>query len=408
MKLETKDKDLLKTFEKYSKRIKKIDKLKLCTYQTILDIIGDKSKIKYGDIFLKKDYLIDLVNTIIYKTYDKKDKVVRLSSVYLRKKYGKHSSKYTKYLKEKKIINHPSNYLVGKQCNGYQLHFSIIESKSVLYTSYDKTLIEKTKKRKIQEFIESVNYNYISDKVIRHVIDSFEHVELEYNGALHYLNENVKGNKLTKNLVHLHMIDEKLGWFSIDENQRCHTPFTTLKSEVRDSYLTIEGEETKEIDISNSQPFFLTILVKKHLKELKWIDRDEYSIFKNLVKSGKYYRFFEEYAHGGNVKTKTFKVFFGKNEYKTKVENKFEQTFPTIYKFILWYKEKEKRYQALAKELQRSESNFIFNDVLEEVVNSFPNIRFFTVHDSIVVRESKYDEVKEIFDKHIDRIHQKL
>lgn len=408
MTLETDNKALLKTFEKYSKRIQKIQNVRLCTYQKILDIIGDNKTIEYDGVMLKKDYLIDIVNTIIYKTYDKEDKVVRLSSKYLRKKYGKHSSKHIKYLKSKRIIAHPSNYLVNKQCNGYKIHHSILGTESLTYISYDKTLIKKTRIRKIQEFIESVNYNYISDNVIRHIIDSFEHIELEYDEVLDYLNDNVDGTKLIRNLTHLHMIFEKLGWFSIDDHQRCHTPFTTLKSEVRDTFLTIDGEDTREIDISNSQPFFLTILVKEHMDILDWIDVNEYERFKNLVKSGKYYQFFEKYAHGGKVKTKTFKIFFGQNKQKNKVEKKFESTFPTIYKFILWYKDKEKRYQALAKELQKSESNFIFNDVLEEVVNKFPNIRFFTVHDSIVVTASAYKEVKEIFDKHIDRIHQKM
>ena len=48
----------------------------------------------------------------------------------------------------------------------------------------------------------------------------------------------------------------------------------------------------------------------------------------------------------------------------------------------------------------KMESKFIFNDVINEVYDTYPEIVLFTVHDSIIFPKSYKEKVKTIFDKH--------
>jgi hypothetical protein len=41
-------------------------------------------------------------------------------------------------------------------------------------------------------------------------------------------------------------------------------------------------------------------------------------------------------------------------------------------------------YQVLAYDLQKAESNLIFNTIIKKVMNIYPEIKIITVHDSIV------------------------
>ena len=61
------------------------------------------------------------------------------------------------------------------------------------------------------------------------------------------------------------------------------------------------------------------------------------------------------------------------------------------------YKKEYKDYKILAYDLQKAESNLIFNKVIKEVMTSHPDIKMITIHDSIVIPESYKDAVNAIF-----------
>jgi hypothetical protein len=64
----------------------------------------------------------------------------------------------------------------------------------------------------------------------------------------------------------------------------------------------------------------------------------------------------------------------------------------------------KKNYKELSHELQKMESDFIFNHVIKEIYETYPDIVLFTVHDSILFPISYYDKVKVIFDKHFQNL----
>jgi hypothetical protein len=65
-----------------------------------------------------------------------------------------------------------------------------------------------------------------------------------------------------KNLYSVDCINNKHMFYHFDSYGRMHTYFTRLRSFIRKNCVLMDGKETCEIDISNSQPLFLTKLIK--------------------------------------------------------------------------------------------------------------------------------------------------
>jgi hypothetical protein len=180
-----------------------------------------------------------------------------------------------------------------------------------------------------------------------------------------------------------------------------------LKKEIRNQFLTINNEHLEELDIANSQPLFFAILLKK---ESPHINGDTKRYFE-LVKNGLVY---DDIIENSRVKTRKaakeliYKVLFGDNE-DSKRENKiFRKLYPSVHKYILEFKEEKKNYRFLSHHLQRMESEFMFNGVVTDVIKKYPELAFFTVHDSIIFPQSHRDEIKVIFDKHLNKLLAKI
>jgi hypothetical protein len=140
---------------------------------------------------------------------------------------------------------------------------------------------------------------------------------------------------------------------------------------------------------------------KLHVSELIKPDVSKYI---DLVKNGLIY---EELVEKGIVKdreaakTMMYKVLFGKNGYKKRENILFQKHFPNVFDFIRNYKEQAKDYKILSHDLQLRESDFIYNKVVSHLMNSFPNMPIFTVHDSIVVPIKYKDDVTPIFEYYL-------
>ena len=53
-------------------------------------------------------------------------------------------------------------------------------------------------------------------------------------------------------------------FFTFDPHGRFHSSFTNLKKEIRNQYLTIDGQKLSCLDIKTSQPFFLVQIMKEN------------------------------------------------------------------------------------------------------------------------------------------------
>jgi len=100
-----------------------------------------------------------------------------------------------------------------------------------------------------------------------------------------------------------------------------------------------------------------------------------------------------------------YKILFGDNANGNKKLNKiFKKMYPSVHEYILEFKEEKQNYKELAYKLQKMESNFLFNTVIKEIYETYPEIVLFTVHDSIMFPKSYQEKVEEIFYKHFKKL----
>lgn len=372
------------------------------------EYLTQQKKLQYKGINLKCSYLIDIIHELIIKYYfsNNVDINFNLFSTILRERYGEYYNYYIGYLCENGFMSLVSKYYVGKKSNTYK-----IDSKSIYdvirWKNYDKFLLKKNKNR--QEIsITETNKSIIHPSIKVKLVESLNNIKIDYEGALDYLNnlkDSIEDAKYYKNVISIENIYEKNIYFNFDDFGRFHTNFTILKKEIRNDFLSIDNEIIAEVDIKNSQPLFFAVLLKD---ELQNINGDTKKYF-DLVKSGLLY---DDIIANSNLTKRSdakeliYKVLFGPVWSKSnKKENIiFKSLYPSIYEYICEYKELRDNYKELAHDLQRLESDFIFNKVVKEIYETYPNITLFTVHDSIIFPKSYQEKVNIIFNKHFQNL----
>jgi hypothetical protein len=183
-------------------------------------------------------------------------------------------------------------------------------------------------------------------------------------------------------------------YYSFDNYGRFHTNFTVLKKDIRSNFLKFGKEKIKEIDITNSQPFFLYLLMRNsNFTNFNGFDLDVlsgviYDKIKNITGINR-----------KEVKTNVYSVLFGRNMSKDYWNDLFNKLYPDVYKWIVDYKKINKSYKIIAHELQRIESDFMFNNLIPRIVAHNKDIRVITIHDSVMVQEKYYNDVKIIFNE---------
>lgn len=369
--------------------------------QFLPDILLDISESKnffYKNQKLKSEYLIDIVHNLLLKYYFKKENSFTLSSVILKDKYGYLYNYYIDYLKEQNILILQKNYLKGSNSRIYNLNESIFSGNIHRYRNNDKVLLKKYITKHLQFELDK---NCIIDKNIKKkLINDLYSVRIDIERSIFYL-DSLKNEDIdiyNRNRYSVEAINDKHIFYHFDSYGRMHTNFTILKSFIRKNCLLIDDEETCEIDINNSQPLFLSKLILD--SNTKWVKHDEFNLFFLLVKNGTYYQYIIDNLNLKNksdAKELTYKVFFGQNRDNSKYDKLFSSLFPTIHNFIKLYKKEHNDYRILAYDLQKAESNLIFNNIIRKVMIFNPDIKIVTVHDSIIIPKKWKKEVSNIF-----------
>lgn len=371
--------------------------------------LTQQKKVEYKGINLKTSYLINIIHELIIKFHfsKKTDINFKLSSIILKKRYNEHYNYYIDYLCEQGFMTMVSNYCVGKKTKTYKLNIEHIYN-VIRWKNYDKILLKKIDNR-YETSITEMNFSSISTNIRKKLIESLTKIDIDYEGSLTFLEDKKASGemcepKYQKNLISIENINSKSIYFNFDDYGRFHTNFTILKKEIRNQYLSIDNEMLDEIDIKNSQPLFFAVLLKK---ELPYINGDTKRYF-DLVKEGLIYEDIIKNSKLTNryeAKELIYKVLFGNNvKTNKKLNNIFKKLYPSVYEYILEFKENRKNYKELSHELQKMESDFIFNVVIKEIYETYPDIILFTVHDSIVCSKSNHEKIKVIFDKHFNEL----
>ena len=364
--------------------------------------------INYKETKLKTDYLIDIVHSLVLKYYFKKENRFAINATVLKDKYGYLYNYYINYLVDNNIIALMTQYQTGVTSRIYSLDDDIFNSKIKRYKNYDKVLLRKYKGKFVEMVGSTIDEKEsLIDMVVKEklVSDLFS-VNIEFDRAIFFL-DSLKYQDYdiyNRNVYSVECINNKHIFYHFDAYGRMHTNYTILKSFIRKNCLMIDGEETCEIDIQNSQPLFLSKLIQE--SNSKWVKEDEYELFRELTTNGYYYQYVMEKTGEQDkrkVKEMTYKVLFGRNVANSKADKFFKILFPTIHNFIKLYKKEHGDYKILAYDLQKAESNLIFNKMIRCIMNLYPEIKIITIHDSIVVQKKYRDIVNNIFQNEISK-----
>ena len=389
----------LDTSENVTKRIDE----KLFSLQFLPECLYRISSIKsleFNGVKLKTNYLIDIVHTLILKYYFKKENRFALNATVLKDKYGYLYNYYINYLVSNGVLVLKTNYQNGVTSRIYALDENIFVDKIKRYKNFDRVLLKKYKHKFIDMIhIDDTSKSSLIEPLIKEklVSDLFS-VKIEYDRAIFFL-DSLKHQDIdiyNRNIYSVDCINDKHIFYHFDSYGRMHTNYTILKSFIRKNCLLIDGEETCEIDIENSQPLFLTKLI-----DVNMVDEKEFELFRQLTTTGTYYQYVMNQLGEKDkkkVKEMTYKVLFGRNIGSSKVDKQFKKLFPTIHQFIKTYKKENGDYRVLAYDLQKAESNLIFNTIIKKIMKFYPEIKLITIHDSIVIPRKYREEVNQIFE----------
>lgn len=353
---------------------------------------------------LKSSYIIDIIHNLILRFYLKKENKFPISSIILKEKYGYIYNYYIDYLTEKEIIKLDKNYLKGNNSRIYSICDDILKNDILRFRNNEKVLLRKYSKKYDQYEIDK---NNIIDREIKiKLIQDLSSVKIEFDRAIFYL-DSIKDNidNYNRNKYSAESIKEGHIFYHFDKYGRMHTNFTILKSFIRKNCLLIDNEETCEIDIPNSQPFFLSKLIE--ISDSKWVNKQELEFFSSLVTSGTYYKYIIEKLNlesKSEAKELTYKVMFGQNKKNSTSDMLFSSIFPTIHNFIKIYKKEYSDYRIISHHLQKMESNLIFNKVISRVMDINKDVKLITIHDSIITQKKWKNLVLDILNQEISKI----
>ena len=386
-----------KISSKLNKKNKSLQFLPNC-----LESISDKKTIIYNSQKIKSSYLIDIVHNLLLKYYFKKENKFILNAMVLKDKYGYLYKHYIDYLVEMNIIKMICNYKKGYTSRIYSLNPIIFKERIRRIQNEDKVLIKKYKKKVFDtiDFVD-INQSTIDVNVREKLISDLFSVDIDIERSLFYL-DCLKKEDIdiyNRNVYSVESINDKHIFYHFDDYGRLHTNFTILKSFIRKNCLLIDGQETCELDIKNSQPLFLCKLISD--SKTVWVNKEEFNFFKQLTVTGKFYQYLMQVTgekQRGLIKEMTYKVLFGRNRSNSKPDMIFSNVFPTIYNFIKLYKKEFNNHKILAHDLQRAESNLIYNKIINKIMLIYPEIKIITVHDSIVFAKAHREKIQKIFD----------
>lgn len=347
-----------------------------------------EKKINYKGKNLKTVYLHNIMDMFLHHHLNTGDTVLCLYSKYLKNVYGSKYNYYISFLMENNFLYLYKNYSVGRHSKMYAITKDVVKEMSKINTKNLKLSKHEYKKISIRE----VGTNPVS----KQIVSSLFKVNIEKEESELWIEKsNLDYRKSILNKTIVEKIVNKDIYYIKDKYGRLHTNYTNLKKDIRNSFLTINGNRLREVDIKNSQPFFLYVLMKNN-------GYTEFDNFDKDVLSGKVYeeliKFSGEDISRNKVKKKVYGVIFGRNG-NTKWNKIFQEKYPNVYNYIVYFKKINHGYKSLAHQLQKIESDFMFENLIPKLLNKLPDLDFITIHDSIMFEEQYYDIIEPIFNK---------
>ena len=322
----------------------------------------------------------------------------------------------------------------------------VIRGKMSKYTITSPTLLKRI--RKSFEVRKAIS---MEDPVVRMCYSELEHfsvdekvarrklAELRREGVINEAKEKIELDKVER---FNGLVDDPADMYvKHDTYGRIHTNVTNMKKEVRHSALRCDGEAVCEVDIKSSQAAFIIAVFRRYIRfyrdELEenrdtfirfrpiWnegrkditLDRMEAQLarYEELVREGRIYEFFRDEcsrdfdidrqltrdeAKEGLLSFLFSPLYFdeGRNPVRGAVQRCWREHFNDLFN-CMWSM-KESCHAALAYEMQKIESDFVFHRVCPRILEDL-GCHFCTVHDSIIVPDRFAESVRLIMDEEL-------
>jgi hypothetical protein len=348
------------------------------------------------DTKLDKEYLYFILHLINHFPKINEFGFVSLYSKFLQQ-YKRNYEIYLDFLLENKIIRCNGSYIVKKSALGYRIDTFNITTTDLIEIEISDFYISKDLRndvvsKEIKERILDVYENKIT--VDQRIVEILNSVKLQKFYGESFGNISSHINKIINKQVKMENIaNSKTG--------RVYHPFNEMMSNFR-YYVLINNNRLWEIDCSNSQPFFLCILINNEDNTI--FDNKDADLYKQLCIKGELYDYFlGEYRRilkdnevtKLDIKLTLLQMFFSseKNDkgnetrYRSKTRKVFKEIFPSIYSFVEKYKKDD--FKELSCKLQELESNVF----ISEFNNLFEG-DYLSAHDAVYVSEHEVKTVK--------------
>lgn len=352
-----------------------------------------EKKVQYREQNLKSIYLHNLMDLFLNNFVNYNNDKLTLYSQYMKKIYGARYNYYLEYLQHKGFIYLYKNYSVGRHSKIY----AITDNVKKHIDNIDTKIMEMSN----HEYKKMTSFDIEDNPINKQIVSSLYKVKINYDKSLNWIEEhNLDYRKRLLNETNISKIFTKDIYYNYDRYGRLHTNFTNLKKDIRNTCLTINGNELKELDIKNSQPFFLYVLMKQMgYSKFDGFDKDvlEGKVYDDLIE------FSGEDIARDEMKRNVYTVIFGRNR-MTKWNKIFQKKYPSVFEWIVNFKKEHKNYKSLSHKLQYLESNFMFNMFIPKVLKVVPELNFITIHDSIMFEQQYYNTIKPIFNNTLESL----
>lgn len=416
-------------------------------------------------------YLLNLVSEIaaLDKRLELKSDFVPIRAATVQR-IIKNYIQYFRYLVSAGVLESDGHYLPGQKCKGYRFTRKY-KGRLCTVELADKKLLKKLK---------PISVPLSTQRKYGHLLKWFgPGLTIRYELALDYLSEDLerktkyyglrdwdRGRTRLKNPVaqynHSRVAVEKVhaAAFRIsfdNKGGRLHSILSNLKSSLRNCLL-YNGLEMVSIDICNSQPYLILLLLdinfwqqdpsynrlhinqlcnssksnNKHslanyssiflsvpsyimISEIKEMQaRSGFETYKDIVRNGQFYEHMEGLVckkmgtsklGRKHVKAMLFQVLFTSNRYigQADAEPKriFKDLFPDVFKLLSIMKKQGKELLPIL--LQRIESHLVLEVITKRIAKETPHLPLFTIHDSIITTAGNEKYVRRIMLEELER-----
>lgn len=349
-----------------------LDLIQLLTDHKIKDLMDDKHL----------DRMYHFIHTLYFHKITRKTRWhgCNLKYDYLEKIYTRNFLKYKKALIACGVISCNEHYVIGKYSKNYRLTDEYLE-KPFRAISVEDSILLKNVRNWTQNSLPTT-------KIHEHLYNFLSELEV------------VEGADLTEVkpecVIIAEMIKDRNFYLYQDDYGRVHTNITILNKKIR-THLRWKGESLVSIDIKNSQPLFLNVVIDEYFNKFP-LERQKMAVAKDVLKyrelteKGRFYEYCMKKFGVSFEKRNQFKKWLFKNVFYGKVLSvKFRKFFPNVSKIIEYYK--KQNYKRLSHAMQRAESSLVIGKICGRIMNEQPDVFIATIHDSVLTTRENVDYV---------------